>query len=99
MKKFLLMLISLCGVLTACHRLPSKSDTYTPIDTVGPKTPPVPKVDSSRISTPTKANTNCCTVCGPPPSSKRKWQKTPSEMPKNSTGEQRSSKPKVCFGT
>ena len=54
MKKFLLMLISLCGVLTACHRLPSKSDTYTPIDTVGPETPPVPKVDSSRIQHPDK---------------------------------------------
>lgn len=54
MKKLLLMLISLCGVLTACHRMPSKSDTYTPIDTIGPRTDtlPPPAIDSSRIGRP-----------------------------------------------
>ena len=54
MKKLLLMLISFCGVLTACQRMPSKTETYTPIDTVGPRTDTLPSPDttSSRIQRP-----------------------------------------------
>ena len=35
MKKLLLFLISLCGVLTGCQRMPSEPTTYTPTDTTG----------------------------------------------------------------
>jgi hypothetical protein len=38
MKKLLLFLISLCGVLTGCQRMPSEPVTYTPADTVEPGT-------------------------------------------------------------
>ena len=55
MKKFLLFLISLCGVLTGCQRMPSEPVTYTPTDTTGPATAvtdTVPPPDTARIRRP-----------------------------------------------
>ena len=54
MKKFLLMLISLCGVLTACQRMPSNTTTYIPTDTIPSRidTLPAPDTTSPRIQRP-----------------------------------------------
>ena len=42
MRKLLLLLISLCGVLTACHRMPSKPERYVPDDSTNTHTDTVP---------------------------------------------------------
>ena len=55
MKKILLFLISLCGVLTGCQRMPSKPVDYTQSDTTDPATTvtdTVPQPDSTRIGRP-----------------------------------------------
>lgn len=44
MKKLLLFLISLCGALSGCHRVPTITDTFIPSDTLN--TPPAPKADT-----------------------------------------------------
>ena len=51
MKKLLLFLISLCGVLTGCQRMPSEPVTYTSADTTEPAasvTDTVPPPDTVR---------------------------------------------------
>ena len=55
MKKLLLFLISLCGVLNGCQRMPSKPVTFTPTDSIRPSNilpDTVPPPDTSHIRKP-----------------------------------------------
>jgi len=54
MKKLLLFLISLCGVLPGCHRMPTTLDVYDPTYSNSPPidTIPEPDPDSTQIRRP-----------------------------------------------
>ena len=67
MKKLLLFLISLCGVLVGCQRMPSTPKGYDPSDTDNPRidTLPMPGPDSTGIRRPNPGEYKL--LYGPPP--------------------------------